>query len=34
MNKKHLIRDDAELTKVGVMIADIHLKIGERKKSK
>ncbi len=32
MNKKGLIANDAELTKAGVVIADIHLKIGERKK--
>lgn len=32
MNKRGLIASDAELTKTGVIIADIHLKIGERKK--
>lgn len=31
MNKRGLISDDSELTKIGVVIADIHLKIGERK---
>lgn len=32
MNQKHLITDDAELTKTGIIIADIHNKIGERKR--
>jgi hypothetical protein len=32
MNKKGLISGDSELTKTGVVIADIYLKIGERKK--
>lgn len=32
MNKRGLIANDAELTKTGVIIADIHLKIGERKR--
>lgn len=34
LNQKHLIQDDSELTKVGILIADISNKIGERKKSK
>jgi len=32
MNKQGLISNDSELTKTGVVIADIYLKIGERKK--
>lgn len=32
LNKQGLIANDAELTKTGVAIADIYLKIGERKK--
>jgi len=32
MNQKHLIRNDAELTKMGIVIADIHIKIGQRKR--
>ncbi|WP_371374439.1 HNH endonuclease signature motif containing protein [Sporomusa aerivorans] len=32
MNKRGLIANDAELTKAGVVIADIYLKIGERKR--
>lgn len=32
MNKMGLISADAELTKAGIVIADIYLKIGERKK--
>lgn len=32
MNQHRLIQEDAELTKIGVKIADLHLKIGERKK--
>lgn len=32
MNKRGLISVDAELTKVGITIADLHLKIGERKR--
>lgn len=32
MNQRGLIQDDAELTKTGIIIADIHNKIGERKK--
>ena len=34
MNQHGLIQDDAELTKTGIIIADIHNKIGERKKKK
>lgn len=34
MNKRGLITNNADLTKTGVVIADIHLKIGERKKRK
>ena len=34
MNKRGLIANDAELTKAGVTIADIYLKIGERKKNR
>ena len=32
LNQNHLIQDDAELTKVGITIADISNKIGERKR--
>lgn len=32
MNKRGLIANNSELTKTGVMVADIYLKIGERKK--
>jgi hypothetical protein len=32
MNQKRLIKDNAELTKTGIIIADIYNKIGERKK--
>jgi hypothetical protein len=32
MNKRGLISSNAEFTKIGVSIADIHLKIGERKR--
>lgn len=32
MNKRGLIANNAELTKTGVAIADIYLKIGERNK--
>lgn len=32
LNQNHLISNDAELTKTGVMIADIYGKIGERKR--
>jgi hypothetical protein len=34
LNQKHLISDNAELTKTGIIIADIYNKIGERKKKK
>lgn len=34
MNKRGLITKDAELTKTGIAIADIYLKIGERKRTK
>ena len=34
LNKKHLIKDDSELTKTGIIVADIYSKIGERKKAK
>lgn len=34
LNQHNLIQNDAELTKVGVIIADIYNKIGERKKGK
>ena len=34
LNKLHLIQNDAELTRTGIIIADIYSKIGERKKSK
>ena len=33
MNQRGLIQDDAELTKTGILIADIYNKIGEKKKS-
>ncbi|TGE36037.1 HNH endonuclease [Desulfosporosinus fructosivorans] len=32
LNKLHLIQNDADLTRTGVIIADIYNKIGERKK--
>lgn len=32
LNQLNLIQDDAELTRTGVIIADIHNKIGERKR--
>ena len=32
LNQHNLIQDDAELTRTGIIIADIHNKIGERKK--
>lgn len=32
LNQNNLIQNDAELTKTGIIIADIHNKIGERKK--
>lgn len=34
LNQKNLIQNDAELTKAGIIIADICNKIGERKKAK
>jgi hypothetical protein len=34
MNKRGLISNDVELTKAGVVVADIYLKIGERKRMK
>jgi hypothetical protein len=34
LNQKHLIANNAELTKTGLIIADIYSKIGERKKAK
>ncbi len=34
INKNNLIQNDAELTKTGIIIADIYRKIGERKKVK
>ena len=34
LNKHHLIQNDAELTRTGIIIADIYNKIGERKKGK
>ena len=34
MNKRHLIQNDAELTKSGVILADIYHKIYQRKKGK
>jgi len=33
LNQNHLIADDAELTKTGLIIADIYSKIGKRKKA-
>lgn len=32
MNRYDLIKEDAELTRTGIIIADIHLKMGQRKK--
>jgi hypothetical protein len=32
MNRRGLITSNSELTKTGIIVADIHLKIGERKK--
>jgi hypothetical protein len=32
LNQNHLIKDNTELTKMGLIIADIHSKIGERKR--
>ncbi|MDA1742213.1 HNH endonuclease signature motif containing protein [Bacillus cereus] len=34
LNKNQLIKDNADLTRVGVVIADIYKKIGERKKNR
>jgi hypothetical protein len=34
LNQNHLISDNPELTKTGLIIADIYSKIGERKKAK
>lgn len=34
LNQNHLITNDAELTKTGIILADIYSKIGERKKPK
>lgn len=34
LNKNKLIKDNADLTRVGVVIADIYKKIGERKKNR
>ncbi len=34
MNKRKLIQKDAELTRTGVIMADVFLKIGERKRKK
>ena len=34
LNKLHLIQDDADLTRTGIIIANIYNKIGERKKGK
>jgi len=34
MNKNSLIQKDADLTRTGVLVADLHSKIGERKKIK
>ncbi|MFF1538346.1 HNH endonuclease signature motif containing protein [[Kitasatospora] papulosa] len=34
MNKNGLIRDNADLTRTGIIVADIYRKIGERKRSK
>ncbi|HDR7254295.1 HNH endonuclease signature motif containing protein [Bacillus cereus group sp. MYBK71-2] len=33
LNKNQLIKDNADLTRVGIVIADLYKKIGERKKS-
>jgi len=32
INQRGLIQDDAELTKTGILIADVYNKIGERKR--
>ena len=34
LNKHNLIKNDANLTRTGIIIADIHSKIGERKRGK
>lgn len=34
LNKNQLIKNDADLTRVGIVIADIYKKVGERKKNK
>jgi hypothetical protein len=34
LNQNNLISDDAELTKTGIILADVYQKIGERKKDK
>lgn len=34
LNKNKLIKSDAELTKTGIILADIYIKIGERKRKK
>lgn len=34
MNQNHLITDNVELTKTGIILADLYSKIGERKKKK
>lgn len=34
MNRHHLIQNDSDLTKTGIIIADLHAKVVERKKSK
>ncbi|MCL4441540.1 MAG: HNH endonuclease [Firmicutes bacterium] len=34
VNKNRLIQDDADLTRTGIIVADIYRKIGERKKAK
>jgi hypothetical protein len=34
MNRNHLIKNDAELTRTGMVIADVLLKIGERKRQR
>jgi hypothetical protein len=34
LNQNHLISDNPELTKTGLIIADIHSKIGELKRAK
>jgi hypothetical protein len=33
MNQSHLIQNDAELTKTGILIADVYNKIGERRRA-